>query len=87
MQEFNLDHLTNLYFSGYRYVIVMNRRDHVMLKPIKKEASAALVRAMNYNQLPLLSTPIIGMATGEYPAFLPEEIYEPNYKDYVLSRE
>lgn len=80
MLEVDLLILTNLYFSGFRYMIVMNRGDHFHLKPMLEEAPEGLIAKMKCYQVPLLSKQIIDFANGEcLPAFIPDDFFEHNY--------
>ena len=87
MKEFNLLDLANLYFSGYRYILITTKRDHVTLKPLKNQVNDSLVKKMGVVQLPILHDEIKQLADGIawLPAFLPEDFYELNENSYVLS--
>jgi hypothetical protein len=85
MLEFDETCLANLFFSGYRWVIVINRGDHLVLKPLKNEAPEELISAMRFEQLQLLEEGVIAMAKGVYPSFIAEDFFEPHYKDYVTA--
>jgi hypothetical protein len=80
MLEIDLAILTNLYFSGFRYMIVMNRGDHFHLKPLMDEVPDALIAKMKCHQVSLLSEEIIDFARGRcLPAFIPDDFFEHNY--------
>lgn len=87
MQEFNEEIHAALYFSGYRYVIVLNRGNYSTLKPIKDEAPAELVRAMRAKQYSLLAPQVICLSRGFELGFIAENFFEPTYHDYVVLRD
>ena len=87
MREFDLIDLTNLYFSGYRYVIVHTRGDHAIIKPLVNKAPEESEHKVGFHQLHILENEVIELANGIgwLPAYLPEDFFEFNDNNYVLS--